>query len=229
MEVTHVAVVRTPPGRRGWPRLVSISLAALVALAFFVGVALPYLTLDQEVLARYWSRRAWVLVHIAAGAVALLTGPVQLWLGVSRRAMRCTGGSVSSTSPASRSAPAQRSTWRRIPSLGWGFGAGITALGIAWLVTTTLAVAAIRRGLIEQHRDWMIRSYIVTFAFVTFRASWSALQAAGVGRPGTAGRMPVGSAGRCLFSSPRQCCKAGEFSASATGRAAGAGVRALES
>ena len=33
------------------------------------------------------ARGGWVLVHIAAGAVALLTGPVQLWLGVNRRAM----------------------------------------------------------------------------------------------------------------------------------------------
>jgi len=29
----------------------------------------------------------WMLAHIGGGAVALLTGPVQLWLGVSRRAI----------------------------------------------------------------------------------------------------------------------------------------------
>jgi uncharacterized membrane protein YozB (DUF420 family) len=32
-----------------------------------------------------------------------------------------------------------------------------------------MAFVAIRRRAIEQHRQWMIRSYIVTFAFVTFR------------------------------------------------------------
>ena len=42
----------------------------------------------SKVLARYGSRGGWVLVHIGAGAVALLIGPVQLWLGVSRRAMQ---------------------------------------------------------------------------------------------------------------------------------------------
>ena len=62
-----------------------------------------------------------------------------------------------------------------------GFGTGITGLGIAWIVTTTLAIVAIRRGFIEQHREWMIRSYVVTFAFVTFRAMWTVLQAAEVG------------------------------------------------
>jgi uncharacterized membrane protein YozB (DUF420 family) len=32
-----------------------------------------------------------------------------------------------------------------------------------------MAIVAIRRRAIEQHREWMIRSYTVTFAFVTFR------------------------------------------------------------
>ena len=66
-------------------------------------------------------------------------------------------------------------------ALGWVFGMGLTGLGVAWLVTTGLAVVAVSRGLIEQHQDWMIRSYVVTFAFVTFRAFWSLLQAMGVG------------------------------------------------
>mgnify|MGYP003694386923 CR=1 FL=1 len=122
-----------------------------------------------------------MLVHVAGGAIALLTGPVQLWLGISRRAMRVSiDASVPPTSHRSESVRSPPSTSRHT-TLGWGFASGITGLGIAWIVTTTLAVAAIRRGLIEQHRDWMIRSYVVTFAFVTFRAAWLALQAAGVG------------------------------------------------
>ena len=52
---------------------------------------------------------------------------------------------------------------------------------MAWVVTTAIAVAAIRRGLVEPHREWMIRSYVVTFAFVTFRAVWAVLKAADVG------------------------------------------------
>ena len=158
-----------------------ISLAALVATAFFVSVALPYLALDPKVLARYGSRGVWVLVHIGAGAVALLTGPVQLWLGVSQRAVqvhrRLGLAYVASVGVSSIAAfyLAAHTT------LGWVFGLGLTGLGLAWVVTTTLAVAAILRGFTEQHREWMIRSYVVTFAFVTFRALWSALQAAGVG------------------------------------------------
>src|SRR5262249_1426564 len=49
------------------------------------------------------------------------------------------------------------------------FGMGFSAMACAWLISTTLATIAILRGLAEQHREWMIRSYVVTFGFVTFR------------------------------------------------------------
>jgi uncharacterized membrane protein len=161
--------------------LLAITMAALAALAFFVHTAVPYLRLDPGVLARYASRRGWVLVHIAAAGVALLTGPVQLWLGISRRGTRVHRwlgriyvvhvgiGSIAAFYLAANT------------ELGWGFGTGITGLGVAWVVTTGMAIAAISRGAIEQHREWMIRSYVVTFAFVTFRVAWTVLKAAGIG------------------------------------------------
>ena len=52
---------------------------------------------------------------------------------------------------------------------GWVFGLGLTALALAWLVTTALAVAAICLYMVQQHWEWMIRSYVLTFAFVVFR------------------------------------------------------------
>ena len=158
-----------------------MSLATLVAIGFFVGFALPYLMLDPEALARYSPRRGWLLLHIAGGAVALLTGPLQLWLGLTRRSM-----------PAHRRLGLAYVTSVGIGAvaafylaahtdLGWVFGAGLTGLGIAWVATTTLAVTAVRRRMIDQHQQWMIRSYVVTFAFVTFRAMVGVLQASGIG------------------------------------------------
>ena len=54
------------------------------------------------------------------------------------------------------------------------YRAGLFMLDVAWLVTTGMALFAIRTRRLEQHREWMIRSYTVTFAFVTFRviADW---------------------------------------------------------
>jgi Predicted membrane protein (DUF2306) len=180
MDLAPVAVAAQPlvVNRRA---LAIIPLAALVAVGFFVAVAVPYLALHPRVLPRYGTRQAPLLVHIAAGAVALLTGPLQLWMGVTRRAMRwhrrlglvyVASVGVSATAAFYLAAHT---------TLGWVFGAGITGLGVAWIVTTTLAVAAVMRGFIEQHQEWMIRSYVVTFAFVTFRALWAVLAAAGIG------------------------------------------------
>ena len=184
MDATQVSFVPQRQRVGSWGTLVPISLAALAALGFFITVALPYLLLDPAVLARYEPRRAWLLIHVAAGGVALLTGPVQLWLGISDRAVHVHRrlGLAYVTAVAIGSIAAFYLA--AYTNLGWGFGAGITGLGIAWLVTTTLAIGAIRRGFIEQHKEWMIRSYVVTFAFVTFRATWAVLQAAGVGPRG---------------------------------------------
>jgi uncharacterized membrane protein len=49
------------------------------------------------------------------------------------------------------------------------YAAGLFGLACAWVLTTSMACLAIRRRAIGQHREWMLRSYIVTFAFVTFR------------------------------------------------------------
>jgi uncharacterized membrane protein YozB (DUF420 family) len=52
---------------------------------------------------------------------------------------------------------------------GSAYSLGLAGLAVAWLTTTAMAFIAIRRKNVEQHKQWMIRSYVVTFAFVTFR------------------------------------------------------------
>ena len=52
---------------------------------------------------------------------------------------------------------------------GWAFVTGIRGLACAWAVTTGMAYYTIRKRLVSLHKEWMIRAYVVTFAFVTFR------------------------------------------------------------
>jgi hypothetical protein len=54
-------------------------------------------------------------------------------------------------------------------TFGWGLVTGIRGLALAWFVTTGMAYYTIRRGLVSLHKEWMVRSYVTTFAFVTFR------------------------------------------------------------
>jgi hypothetical protein len=66
------------------------------------------------------------------------------------------------------------------PPLG-AYAFGLDGLGIAWIVTTAVAYFSIRRGAVTAHRSWMVRSYVITFGFVTFRVINLTLVNLGVG------------------------------------------------
>jgi uncharacterized membrane protein len=117
-----------------------------------------------------------LIPHITGGLVALTTGLVQLWLGLTGRVARlhrtlgkiygvavlvgCAGGYYLSLT---------------IPAKDVVYAAGLFMLCTAWVLTTGMALFAIRRRNLIQHREWMLRSYTVTFAFVTYRLVEAAL------------------------------------------------------
>ena len=158
-----------------------LSALALSALWFIGSSALPYLEFSQSHYGPYfWPRRWGLLLHIAGGVIALIVGVVQLWLGLTNRvaalhralgklyvgviAVASIGGFyLSLTIPGS--AP---------------YAAGLFFLCVAWVITTSMAVLAIRHRNLLQHRQWVMRSYAVTFAFVTFRFGVEALVSQGL-------------------------------------------------
>ena len=56
-----------------------------------------------------------------------------------------------------------------IPPGYFAYAMGLFFLCVAWVTNTGMALWCIRQRQIEQHREWMIRSYVVTFAFVSIR------------------------------------------------------------
>jgi hypothetical protein len=131
--------------------------------------AAPYFLSSAHGAQQYAGRRGPLLLHIAFGTIALFTGPVQLWLGIADRRIELHRrlGLVYMTAVAGSSAAAY--VIALSPSAGWVFGLGLMGLATTWLATTGMAFLAIKRQLVEQHKEWMIRSYVVTFAFVFFR------------------------------------------------------------
>src|SRR5262245_46272899 len=164
--------------RRGTAMLLSVT--GVVAVVFVAAVAMPYL-LSSSYGPEYAAFRGWLLLHIAGGMIALLTGPVQLWLGLADRGMawhrRLGSGHLTGVGLGSLGA----SYLATHAQVGWVYSTGLFGLAIAWIATTTLAYLAIRRSLIDQHKEWMIRSYVLTFAFVTFRVLQPLLGAAHIG------------------------------------------------
>ena len=182
----------TPAGSRGsWTLIVLLSFATLAAVVFWGVAAFPYLTTNRETFGPapdiYWPRRNWLWVHITGGTLAMFTGPIQLWLGETRRKLHLhrlignvyllgvvLGGLgafyMASTTP-----------------LGVIFASGLFVMAIASFATTAMAYLAIRYRNFIQHREWMIRSYVVILSFVFFRFIVVGLEALGVGEAGDAG------------------------------------------
>jgi hypothetical protein len=165
---TSVAVA-VPRAGRGSATILGLAVAGALV---FVGVAaIPYfLRMDEAQFRQYWPMRGWLLAHIAMGMVAILTGPVQLWLGLSDRypALHKNLGFIYMAAVTVGAVAGYYLAFNT--SGGVVFGSGLAGLATAWLLTTGLAFLAIKRHLYEQHKEWMIRSYVVTFAFVIFRA-----------------------------------------------------------
>ena len=165
---------------RTWIAVI-LSGAALLAGWFIVRSALPYLSVSPDHYGPYfWPRRWWLVLHIAGGIIALTVGVVQLWLGLTNRVARLHRalgklyvgviffGSIAGFYLAltiSGNPP---------------YAAGLFTLCVAWVITTSMALLAIRRRNVLQHREWMMRSYAVTFAFVTFRLGVDTLTSQGV-------------------------------------------------
>jgi hypothetical protein len=144
--------------------------AAILAAAFFAHAAGRFLDFSEASYQKLWVNRYWLLPHFLFGSVALGCGVLQFsarlrsayahvhrWVG--RTYLVGVGGSA---------ACAYALSFRAV--LGWPFGVAAFVMASAWVGATAFAYIAIRRGKVDLHRQWMLRSYVITFGFVFFRA-----------------------------------------------------------
>lgn len=118
---------------------------------------------------RYANIPGWMLVHGIFGAIALFAAPFQFSNRLRQRHLklhRWTGRlyvvCVAISAPTSVAVAAKLGP----PEL---MMAAVTQ-SLGWIVTTATAVYCIRMGNIQQHREWMIRSYPFAAVFVVVRA-----------------------------------------------------------
>lgn len=160
-----------------------LAVAAAAALWFVIQKVLLYGSFDPGAYDALWPRRFGLLAHLAGGAFAILAGVAQLWLGLTDR----TDGLHRPLGRIYVIAVAIGAVGGLYLALtadgGFVYAAGLSGLAVAWLVTTGMAVLAIHHRHLHQHREWMIRSYIVTFAFVTFRVFENLLNSLKVATP----------------------------------------------
>lgn len=160
-------------------RGVTLGLWLLVAaaLAFFLAFAVRYFGPVDE---GHFGPRVGVLrLHIVAGALALFFGPFQFMEGIRRRRLSVhrlmgrtylVGILIGGLTGLYLSFFANGGLPGKV---------GFAGLSVAWLATSGMAFTAIRMRRVAEHREWMIRSYVVTLAFVWVRLALGAGFASG--------------------------------------------------
>jgi uncharacterized membrane protein len=144
--------------------------AAMVLVVFFVAhAAQRFFVFSEASYRNFWVNRYWLLPHLIGGAIALLAGGAQFWAGLRKRrpAVHRWTGRVYLVGVVIGAASAYVLSFRAV--LGWAFGTATFVMASAWVVATAMGFAAIRSGQVTAHREWMLRSYVVAFGFVTFR------------------------------------------------------------
>ncbi|MEK6478546.1 DUF2306 domain-containing protein [Catalinimonas sp. 4WD22] len=109
-----------------------------------------------------------LLPHIGLGFIAILLGPLQFWKQLRTKYLhfhRWLGRIYISSVAISASI----GLYMGITHHNLVFSTGTTGLAIAWLITVTMAFITIRKKLVQEHKEWMIRNYVVTFGFVSYR------------------------------------------------------------
>jgi len=142
-----------------------------VAGIFIFKDALPYFAFTEEALGRWWNYKWSLIGHISGGLLAIAIGPFQFWKAFRTRylAIHRMMGKVYLIAIMIGVTSATYLAWTSGLKINANWALALQGLAFAWFVTTAMAYISIMRKRIQQHQEWMVRSYVVTFAFITFR------------------------------------------------------------
>ena len=142
-----------------------VGTAAVSSLIFIWLIAVPAFGPDK--LARHSTHVSLLSGHVLGGIVMLLAGAVALRIGLTKQWFRwhkvagytyLVSGTVASVSALIRSFDTGHT-----PGLSTG------SLAVVWLAFSAMALRAIRNKRLDQHREWVIRSYVAAWTFVFCR------------------------------------------------------------
>ena len=176
--------MRNAPIRGNWllspPGLLLVAAVVTGCIAWWL-IALPVFNLSAA--ARHKTHFPYVFVHTVGGTVMLFVGAANLYVGATRQFFHLhkplgyaylIGGTIGSVSAivlalsnghAKAPAASFEVTLLKADDIGWA----LASLGMAWLGATAMALRAARNRRFDSHRAWMIRSYVLVWAFVLCR------------------------------------------------------------
>ena len=115
----------------------------------------------------------FIVLHIAGGMTALLIGPLQFFAVIRKnyvRFHRIIGKIYLLAVLISGTSATYLAVFDNLIRKGeFLFGTGTLGMALAWFITGGMALWAIKKRNFSQHREWMIRSYVLTANFILFR------------------------------------------------------------
>ena len=110
----------------------------------------------------FWSIRILIRIHVAFAITMIFLGPFQFWTGLRMRYLTLhswcgrvflvTGTYVACTAMYMGLHPRTG---------GIVMGIGLSLNGLLWLAAAAMAYYAIRLGNVQQHKEWMVRTYVL--------------------------------------------------------------------
>lgn len=143
------------------------------AIAWLV-IAPPVITFSS--VAKHEGHFGLAYLHVLGGTVMLFLGLANLYIGTTRKHFKhhkligrvyLIGGTLGAIA----AILITTSSAHKAPDAGifTNVSASLTTLATAWLVAAAMAYRAARNKRFENHSDWMIRSYVLAWAFVFCR------------------------------------------------------------
>ncbi len=153
-----------------WLVKILLSIIAVVSLYYLLVRGFPFLIMSEEIYGPYYfSRIVWIWPHVLGGIIAMALGPFQFIKKIRIEYLRFHRISgylylIGLLISAVTLIPLITTSSSNLEiDIGLGLG------GFFWFVTAVYGFIAIKNGKVEQHREWMFRSYMITLAFVVFR------------------------------------------------------------
>ena len=127
-----------------------------------------YLKLTQEALGKYYDVKWFLIAHITAGGGSLVFGFLQFWkkLRSCSKKLHRWNGFLYLLAVLTSSVCAVVLAFTTAYDLGLPYAFSLQVWVSVWITTTFIAYYAALKKRFDVHQQWMIRSYIVTLAFV---------------------------------------------------------------
>lgn len=145
-----------------------IALGVISAFPIWWLVALP--VLDGQAAPQHGAHYAYVLSHAIGGTAMLFVGALALYVGWTKRGLRFhkwIGYSYLIGGALGAGMGLYLSIMQPHPLAGVGLATG--TLAATWLAVAAMAWRAALNKRFESHREWMARSYVLTWTFVFCR------------------------------------------------------------